>query len=70
MVAIESRDASGGRWGGAWSGEQVILGLYFKGDPKSYEMLLCHPTHIYCAHTMRIQKGDHVIPICKEVVFS
>lgn len=34
-----------------------------KVTPKSYETVLCHPTHIYYAHTMKIQKRDHIIPV-------
>lgn len=49
--------------GGVERGEQVRLELCFEGDPKVYEMAPCHPVHIYCAHPMRIQKRDHVIPV-------
>lgn len=39
-------------------GEQARLESYFEGDPKGYETVLCHPAHIYYAHTMRVQKRD------------
>lgn len=35
-----------------------MLGLYFEGNPKGYEVVLCHLTGIDGAHTMMTQKRE------------